>query len=333
MLVVRPIAMSDYDALHTCAVESGHGFTSLPVNEELLTNRIKHSEYSFGKPDVKEAGDEGYLMVGFESETGEVAGTTGIEASIGWDVPFYSYHISKVVHSSPKLGVNNVVKLLTFGNNYTGNSEICTLFLREKFRGGLNGRLMSKCRFLMMAEHPERFSETIFAEMRGVSDENGNSPFWQWLQEHFFSIDFTLADYLTGIGKKGFIADLMPKLPIYINLLSPEAQAVIGKVHDNTRPALKLLEREGFIRGYVREENENGKPEINIELKYHEGDPVIREIKRISKPGRRVYSSVGDLPRVRNGLGISIVSTPKGVLSDAEARAENVGGEVICTVF
>jgi arginine N-succinyltransferase len=111
---------------------------------------------------------------------------------------------------------------------------------------------MSKSRFLMMAEHPHRFSETVFAEMRGVSDDEGNSPFWQWLQEHFFSIDFTMADYLTGIGKKGFIADLMPKLPIYINLLSPEAQAVIGKVHDNTRPALRLLEQEGFsCRGYV----------------------------------------------------------------------------------
>lgn len=252
MLVVRPISMSDYDALHTCAVESGHGFTSLPVNEELLTNRIKHSEYSFTKPDVTSPSDEGYLMVGFDSETGEVAGTTGIEAAVGWDVPFYSYHISTIVHSSPKLNVNNVVKLLTFGNNYTGCSEICTLFLRPEFRQGLNGRLMSKCRFLMMAEHPHRFSKTIFAEMRGVSDEDGNSPFWQWLQEHFFSIDFTMADYLTGIGKKGFIADLMPKLPIYINLLSKEAQEVIGQVHEKTRPALKLLEKEGFTcRNYV----------------------------------------------------------------------------------
>lgn len=252
MLVIRPIKTSDYDALHTCAVESGHGFTSLPVNEELLTNRITHSEYSFAKPDVTEPGDEGYLMVGFDSATGEVAGTTGIEASIGWDVPFYSYHISKVVHSSPELKVNNVVKLLTFGNNYTGCSEICTLFLRPDFRQGLNGRLMSKCRFLMMAEHPHRFSKTVFAEMRGVSDADGNSPFWQWLQDHFFSIEFTLADYLTGIGNKGFIADLMPKLPIYINLLSEEAQAVIGQVHENTRPALKLLENEGFTcRDYV----------------------------------------------------------------------------------
>lgn len=96
---------------------------------------------------------------------------------------------------------------------------------------------------------------------------------------------------------------------------------------------LDVLEREGFIRGYNRNEDGNGKPQINIELKYHEGSPVIREIKRISKPGLRVYSSVADLPRIRNGLGISIVSTPKGVLSDSEARAQNVGGEIICTVF
>lgn len=96
---------------------------------------------------------------------------------------------------------------------------------------------------------------------------------------------------------------------------------------------LDVLEREGFIRGYNRADDQTGKPQINIELKYHEGQPVIREIKRISKPGLRVYSSVADLPRVRNGLGISIVSTPKGVLSDSEARDQNVGGEIICTVF
>ncbi|PMH46293.1 arginine N-succinyltransferase [Vibrio sp. 10N.286.49.B3] len=266
MLVIRPIKRSDYDALHACAVESGHGFTSLPVNEELLINRITHSEYSFTKTNVSTPTDEGYLMVGVESETGQVVGTTGIEASIGWDVPFYSYHISKVVHSSHKLQVNNVVKLLTFGNNYTGCTEICTLFLHPDHRSGLNGRLMSKCRFLLMAEYPERFSETIFAEMRGVSDQHGNSPFWQWLQEHFFSIDFKLADYLTGIGKKGFIADLMPKLPIYINLLSKEAQAVIGEVHDDTRPALKLLEQEGFCnRGYV--DIFDGGPTVECDLR------------------------------------------------------------------
>lgn len=96
---------------------------------------------------------------------------------------------------------------------------------------------------------------------------------------------------------------------------------------------LDVLEREGYIRGYNRVDDANGKPQINIELKYHEGSPVIRQIKRVSRPGLRVYTSVAELPRIRNGLGISIVSTPKGVLSDSEARAQNVGGEIICTVF
>ena len=96
---------------------------------------------------------------------------------------------------------------------------------------------------------------------------------------------------------------------------------------------LDVLQREGYIRGYSRTEGEANKAELSIELKYMEGEPVIRTINRVSKPGRRVYSSVRDLPRVHNGLGISIVSTPKGVLSDAEARENNVGGEVLCTVF
>ncbi|KLV07507.1 arginine N-succinyltransferase [Photobacterium aquae] len=251
MLVIRPITMADLPALLACAEESGHGFTSLPVNEEILAGRIAHSEESFAKS-VSTPGTEGYLMVAEDTKTGEVAGTTAIEAAIGLDNPFYTYHLSTVVHSSRRLNVHNVVKVLTFGNDYTGVSELCTLFLRSQWREGLNGRLLSKCRFLMMAQHSARFDKTVIAEMRGVSDDDGNSPFWDWLKEHFFSIDFTLADYLTGIGKKGFIADLMPKLPIYVNLLSPEAQAVIGHVHEKTRPALHLLEQEGFTcRGYV----------------------------------------------------------------------------------
>ena len=107
-----------------------------------------------------------------------------------------------------------------------------------------------------------------------------------------------------------------------------------------TSPASKLRQRvldvlqsEGYIRGYSTIEYGDGKSELDIELKYYEGEPVIREIERVSKPGRRVYSSVRDLPRVNNGLGVSIISTPKGVMSDAEAREQNVGGEVLCRIF
>ncbi len=96
---------------------------------------------------------------------------------------------------------------------------------------------------------------------------------------------------------------------------------------------LEVLKREGFIRGYTQEEVRPGITELTIELKYHEGAPVIREISRVSTPGRRVYSKIKDLSRVYNGLGISILSTPRGVMSDAEARGANVGGEVLCKVF
>ncbi|MFC7702999.1 30S ribosomal protein S8 [Plastorhodobacter daqingensis] len=96
---------------------------------------------------------------------------------------------------------------------------------------------------------------------------------------------------------------------------------------------LDVLGEEGYIRGYERVTSDNGHAELEISLKYYDGAPVIREIKRVSKPGRRVYMSVKDIPSVRNGLGVSIVSTPKGVMSDAAARTANVGGEVLCTVF
>jgi small subunit ribosomal protein S8 len=95
---------------------------------------------------------------------------------------------------------------------------------------------------------------------------------------------------------------------------------------------LEVLKSEGYIRGYAVVERD-GRSEIEIELKYFEGAPVIREIERISKPGRRVYTSVRNLPRINNGLGVAIVSTPKGVMADHDARDANVGGEILCTVF
>lgn len=251
MIIIRPIQSSDYDALHRIAVESGHGFTSLPVNEELLKKRISHAEVSF-KSIVSEPGNEGYLFVMEDTETGAVVGTSGIESAVGLDDAFYHYHLGKVVHSSRELNIYNTVETLSLCNDYTGASEICTLFLSETHRKNRNGRFLSRFRFLFMAEHTERFAETVIAEMRGVSDENGESPFWKWLEEHFFSLDFPTADYLTGIGKKEFIAELMPKYPIYVNLLSKDAQRVINKVHPKTVPALRLLEAEGFSRrGYV----------------------------------------------------------------------------------
>ncbi|MBW3141035.1 arginine N-succinyltransferase [Ferrimonas balearica] len=251
MLLIRPIRESDYLALLTIAKESGHGFTSLPVDETLLKNKIARSIASFHKA-VEQPGDEGYLMVLEDVRSGEVVGTCALEAAVGSQDAFYHYRLGTDVHVSDKLGIRREVQTLTLCNDYTGASELCTLFLRNEWRRDNIGRVLSRSRFLMLAAFPDRFGDTVIAEMRGVSDEQGNSPFWQWLEEHFFGIDFPTADYLTGIGDKVFVAELMPRNPIYVNLLSPEAQAVVGQVHNNTRPALALLEAEGFrCRGYV----------------------------------------------------------------------------------
>jgi small subunit ribosomal protein S8 len=110
----------------------------------------------------------------------------------------------------------------------------------------------------------------------------------------------------------------------------PTIQSPASRIRANV---LEVLQREGYIRSFSREEVRPGVAELKIELKYVDGEPVIREITRVSKPGRRVYSKIADLPRIYNGLGIAILSTPRGVMSDNEARAANVGGEVLCRVF
>ncbi len=265
MIIIRPIKATDYNDLHRIAIDSGHGFTSLPVNEDILKQRINHSEESFNSQ-VSEPGNQGYLLVMEDTQTGQVVGTAGIEAAVGLDNAFYHYHLGKVVHSSRELNIHNTVETLALCNDYTGATEICTLFLQASHRKDGNGRFLSRCRFLFMAEHTERFSNCVIAEMRGISDEQGKSPFYDWLEKHFLSIEFTKADYLTGTGSKDFIAELMPKYPVYVSLLSKEAQKVINKVHSNTVPALRLLEAEGFSRrGYV--DIFDAGPTVEAELK------------------------------------------------------------------
>ncbi len=277
MLIIRPITSADYPALMQIAIDTGVGFTSLPTNEGLLRSRIEHSEASFSAQIDKPSG-EGYLMVMEDTQTGEIVGTSGVEASVGLDSAFYHYHLGKVVHSSQELNLHNVINTLTLCNDYTGSAEVCTLFLQEKARQGNNGRVLSRFRFLFLAEFIERFGKTVIAEMRGVSDEDGHSPFFHWLQEHFFNMDFPTADYLSGSGNKVFIAELMPRYPIYVNLLSQAAQDVIGLVHPKTAPALKLLQREGFVhRGYV--DIFDGGPTVECEI---EQIKSVKDSQRLS---------------------------------------------------
>lgn len=251
MLIIRPIQADDFEALYQIAEESGHGFTSLPVNADLLRHKIARAEMSFIKS-VDTPFDEGYLMVLEDTDTHQIVGTCAIEAAVGMEDAFYHYRLGTEVYHSEQIEVRNEVETLTLCHDYTGAAELCSLFLRKAYRKGNNGRMLSRSRFLFLAQHAKRFGETVIAEMRGVSDVNGQSPFYSWLQKHFLGIDFIQADYLSGLGKKAFMAEMMPRNPVYVCLLPEEAQKVIGEVHSNTRPALSLLQAEGFrCRGYV----------------------------------------------------------------------------------
>ena len=310
MLVIRPIEQRDFPSLKQFAIESGHGFTSLPVNDHLLQQKIDDSAAAFANLGTTKS-ENLYFFVAEDAETAEVVGTCAINAAVGLSAPFYNYLLGKQVHSSPQLGIYNVVETLTLTNDYTGVSELCTLFLRESARHGLNGRLLSKSRFLFLADFAALFDRRILAEMRGVSDEQGHSPFWGWLQEHFFSMDFPTVDYLTGIGQKGFIAELMPKFPIYVNLLSKEAKAVIGLTHTNTKPALRFLEEEGFTwRGYV--DIFDAGPSVECELSQIRSVQNSRQYSvRIGEvqAGRRYLISNGQFANFRALISEALIST------------------------
>lgn len=251
MYYIRPIEKNDLEALHNIALESGPGFTSLPENTDLLREKINRSIDSL-KQKTTPSQSGSYLFVLVDHTSNKVVGTTGIEAAVGLSEPWYHYRVGTMVHASRELNIHHQFKTLYLCNDYTGCSEVCTLYLQPNHRHSQNGSLLSKSRFLFMAEQPQRFSKRVIAEMRGYSDEQGRSPFWEGLGRKFFAMDYSEADYLTGSGNKVFIAELMPKYSIYIHLLPDEAQEVIGKVHANTEPARALLESEGFrFENYV----------------------------------------------------------------------------------
>ncbi|MCY7386839.1 MAG: arginine N-succinyltransferase [Burkholderiales bacterium] len=250
MMIIRPITHADLPALVGLAKSTGVGLTTLPPNEAELTKRVDAAVASFAGTARK--ADEIFLFVLEDTTAKRVVGTCGLATAVGLRQPWYSYRVGLVVHASQELGLFTQTPTLFLTNDHTGHTELCSLFLDAGYRRDRNGQLLSKSRLLFLAQHRERFSKKIIAELRGVSDAAGKSPFWESLGRHFFSMEFSQADYLTGIGKKSFVAELMPKHPLYSSFLTPEAQAVIGKTHPHTLPALRMLESEGFrYEGYV----------------------------------------------------------------------------------
>lgn len=253
MFHVRPIARDDLPAIFALSERTGTGLTTLPADRTRLAARIERSLASFAG-EAKRA-DACYVFVLVEGAGGSrdtVVGISAIEAAVGLAEPWYNYRVGTLVHASRQLGVYTTAPTLFLGNDHTGNSELCSLFLDQAYRHGKNGALLAKCRLLFIAEFADRFADKIIAELRGSLDADGKSPFWEGLGRHFFAMEYSTADYLTGLGQKSFIAELMPRHPVYADLLPSAARAAIGMVHADTAPARAMLEQEGFrYEGYV----------------------------------------------------------------------------------
>lgn len=250
MLVVRAIAEHDLDGLMALARLVGSGMTTLKPDRDMLAQRVAIACASFSGELAPERRD--YVFVMEDTSIGKLVGVSAIKAAVGLDETFYNYRIGTLVHSSKELRLFSRMDTLYLSNDLTGCAELCSLFLHPEYRRGVNGKLLSKSRFMFIAQFPQLFSEKLIAEMRGYLDADGRSPFWDSLGRHFFQMDFSRADDLTSLGKKSFIAELMPRHPLYVAYLAPEAQEVIGRTHVDTAPARHLLEQEGMhFEGYV----------------------------------------------------------------------------------
>src|SRR5690242_13081852 len=181
-----------------------------------------------------------------DPKAGTIRGTCQVFGQVGVEQPFYSYHLSTLTQASPELGKTFRNQLLTLTTDLEGSSEVGGLFLHPEVRAGGWGSLLARSRYLFMKLHRARFGERTLAELRGVMDEAGNAPFWDALAGKFFGMSFPEADEFNAVHGTKFIADLMPRTPIYLALLSEAAKAVIGQPHPSGRAALRMLEQEGF---------------------------------------------------------------------------------------
>ena len=250
MLVIRSARLSDLDALIEMAHQAGSGMTTLKPDPEMLGQRLATAEASFAQTIAPEARD--YMFVLEHTQDQRIAGVCAIKSAVGLTEPFYNYRIGTLVHCSRELDVFTRMETLYLSNDLTGSTELCSLFLLPQYRAGFNGKWLSKSRFLFIAQFQQLFTEKIIAEMRGYQADDGTSPFYEGLGRHFFKMDFNHVDGLTALGKKSFIAELMPRQPLYVAYLPDDAQEVIGQVHRSTLPARKLLEQEGMhYEGYV----------------------------------------------------------------------------------
>ncbi len=243
--VIRAANHGDLQHIYEMAKRTGGGFTNLPPDRKALTAKLDRSAEGFARVG-DDVGNDLFVFVLENTATGEVRGTCQIFSAVGLKWPFYSYRIGALTQHSEELGRTFRADILNLSTDLEGASEVGGLFLHPGERAGGLGLLIARSRYLFIRNHRERFADRCLAELRGVIDEAGGSPFWDGVAGRFFGMNFQDADEFNAKHGNQFIADLMPKHPVYIAMLPESARAVIGVPHPSGRAAMRMLEEEGF---------------------------------------------------------------------------------------
>ena len=244
--VLRPAGPNDLPAIYEMAKSTGGGFTNLPPDREKLAEKLAAASAAFAREEDA-IGDDKFMFVLEDRSTRQAKGTCQIFSKIGSTWPFYSYRIDAFTQYSSELDRTIRSELLTLCTDHSGCSEVGGLYLHAGERSTGNGALLARSRYLFIRMHRERFAERTIAELRGVADEGGESPFWDGVGGRFFGMKFHEADDFNAVHGNQFIADLMPKTPIYKAMLAERALHVLGVPHVSGRPAMRMLAKEGFI--------------------------------------------------------------------------------------
>ncbi len=248
---MRASRTSDLEHLYEMAKLTGGGFTNLPADRDALSAKLETSAAAFANTG-DELTAETFVLVLENVTTGAVRGTCQLMTQVGQQWPFYSYRLNTLTQYSQELDRTVRAEMLSLVTDLEGSSEVGGLFLHPNERAGGLGLLLARSRYLFIAMHRKRFADRVLAELRGIIDERGGSPFWDGVAGRFFGMGFQEADYFNAINGNQFIADLMPKHPVYVAMLDEEAKKVIGLPHPTGRAAMRMLEKEGFAyEGYV----------------------------------------------------------------------------------
>ena len=302
---MRPALSTDLDAVMELAELTGSGFTNLPSDRDSLMERLTWSDNSF-KRALDAPDDELYMLLLEEAGTGRIGGSAMIFSRLGVRWPFYSYKIAALSQRSQELGRTVKLDVLHLVNDFNGTTEVGGLFLHPDLRSEGLGGLLSRSRYLFIARHRQRIADRVIAELRGQITPMGNSPFWDGLGRQFFNMDFQDADRFNGIHGNQFIADLMPKLPIYTALLPQSARDAMGHPHDSGVPAMRMLEKEGFhFDGY-----------IDI---FDGGPTMVADTDRLRTVAMAREVSVGEITDLPQGDSTGLAAA--GTLTDFRAWA------------